>query len=195
MRPIIVFNRMSLDGFFAGPKGEIDWFIRDPDLEAALHRGVGDSEPAPSGEPAGLIAGRVTYQLFESVWPRMANDRSAPEPMRHTGREMNAMTKYVFSTTLENVTWENSVLLRGNLPEEVHNLRESNGSAILIFGSGTVVQQLAGAGLIDQYWLAVTPVVLGTGKPLFHGTPRQTLKLLSSQAFPTGNVLLHFRAR
>jgi dihydrofolate reductase len=194
MRPIIVFNRISLDGFFAGPNGEIDWFIRDPDLDAALHRGVGGSEPASSGQPAGLIAGRVTYQLFESVWPKMASDPSAPEPMKQTGREMNEMTKYVFSTTLQELTWENSVLLRGNLAEEVRSLRENDGSPILIFGSGTIVQQLAAAGLIDEYWLAVTPVVLGAGKPLFAGTPRQSLKLLGSQVFSSGNVLLHYRA-
>jgi dihydrofolate reductase len=184
MRQIIVFNRISLDGFFAGPNGEIDWFIRDADLDAAIH-GAGSSDM--------LLMGRLTYQMFEAVWPKMAADPNAPRELRDTGQELNEMTKVVFSRTLKAVTWVNSRLLPGDVADEARKLKEGDGSAILIFGSGSIVQQLAPEGLIDEYYLAVTPVILGAGKAMFAGVGRQNLKRVDSQAFASGNVLLHYR--
>lgn len=184
MRQVIVFNRISLDGYFAGPHGEIDWFIRDADLDKAIH-GAGRADM--------LLAGRVTYQLFESVWPKMAADPNAPKDMQATGRELNEMTKVVFSTTLKDVTWENSRLLRRNVAQEVSQIKQGSGSSILIFGSGTIVQQLTAAGLIDEYFLAVTPVILGAGKPMFAGAGHVSLKLVDTQSFASGNVLLQYR--
>jgi dihydrofolate reductase len=184
MRKIIMLNRVSLDGFFAGPKGEIDWFIPDPELDKAVH-GVGRADTT--------LFGRVTYQMFESVWPRMAADPNAPEDMRRTGIEINQMTKVVFSKTLKQVTWENSQLFKGNVVEEVSKLKQGNGLDMMIFGSGTIVQQLTDAGLIDEYLFVVTPVVLGKGKPLFEGVKRTDLELVQTKGFASGNVLLHFR--
>lgn len=184
MRQIVVFNRISLDGFFAGPNGEIDWFIRDADLDKAIH-GTGRSDM--------LLMGRLTYQMFEAVWPKMAADPNAPKELQDTGRELNEMTKVVFSRTLKEASWVNSRLLPGGLADEARRLREGDGPTILIFGSGSLIQQLALAGLIDEYFLALTPVVLGAGKSMFTGVDRLSLKLVDSQAFASGNVLLHYR--
>lgn len=184
MRKVIMFNRVSLDGFFAGPKGEINWFVVDPEVDKAAHE---------MAQADTILFGRVTYQLFESVWPKVAVDPNAPKEVRIIANEVNEMTKVVFSTTLKEVTWENSKLFKGNLVEEVWNLKQGNGPDMLIFGSGTIVQQLAGEGLIDEYLILVTPVILGTGKLLFKDVKKFNLELLETRDFNSGNVLLHYR--
>ena len=107
--------------------------------------------------------------------------------------ELNQMNKVVFSRTLKEVTWENSRLVKGDIAKEVRALKQGNGSGILTFGSGTIIQQLANAGLIDEYLLIVTPVVLGAGKPMFKDVRKNDLKLVASQSFDSGNVLLHYK--
>jgi dihydrofolate reductase len=183
LRKLVMFNRVSLDGFYAGPNGSIDWFIRDSEVDRALRQGAKSDT---------LVLGRVTYQLFENVWPRMAADPNAPEEARSTGKELNQMTKVVFSRTLKEVTWENSKLVSGDISQEVRTLKQGPGSDILIFGSGSLVQQLAPEGLIDDYFMLITPLILGTGKSLFEGVKNINLKLLESRSFETGNVLLHY---
>ena len=88
--------------------------------------------------------------------------------------------------------WENSRLLHGNLTEEVERLKQGEGTSILVFGSGTIVQQLTDAGLIDEYFIAVTPVVLGKGKQLFREVQKRNLQLKQSRQFESGNVLLRY---
>jgi dihydrofolate reductase len=115
--------------------------------------------------------------------------------MRALAREVQEMTKVVISDELEGVAWENSRLICDNLVEEVRKLKEGEGTDIAIFGSGSVVQQLANAGLIDEYLIAVTPVVLGEGKPLFKNVGKSSLNLLETRDFPSGNVLLRYQPR
>jgi dihydrofolate reductase len=184
MRKVLMFNRVSLDGFFAGPNGEIDWFVMDPEVDKAAHEMM---------QPDTILFGRVTYQLFESYWPHVATDPAAPKEARILANELHQMTKVVFSKTLKEVTWENSKLVTGDVTQEVRKLRQGNGPDIVIFGSGTLVQQLAGEGLIDEYLILVTPVILGTGKFLLKDVQKFTLELLEARDFHSGNVLLHYR--
>ena len=184
MRKIVMFNRVSVDGFFAGPKGEIDWFVMDNEVDKATHEMM---------QPDTVLLGRVTYELLESYWPNVANDPGVSEEVRTIGNELNQMTKLVFSKTLNKVTWENSKLVKGNIIEEVRKLKQGEGADIVIFGSGTIVQQLSDEGLIDEYLFAVTPVILGTGKPLFKDIKKLNLELLKARNFKSGNVLLHYR--
>lgn len=183
-----MFNRVSVDGFFAGPNGEIDWFIADHELDRALH----EMRQPNAALPDMVLLGRVTYQLFESVWPKVAADPEAPREARAIADELNQMTKVVFSKTLKEVTWENTRLVKGNVAEEVSRLKQEKGSDILIFGSGTIVRQLTAEGLIDEYLFAVTPVILGIGKPLFKDVKKSNLKLLETRSFKSGNVLLRY---
>jgi dihydrofolate reductase len=191
MRRVIMFNRVSVDGFFAGPKGEIDWFVADSELDRALHE---MGQPG-TVSPGTVLLGRVTYQLFESIWPKAAADPKAPKEARITADELNRMTKVVFSKTLKEVSWENTRLVSGDVAKEVIRLKQEKGSDILIFGSGTIVQQLTDAGLIDEYLLAVTPVILGDGKLLFKGVKKLGLEPLDTRSFKSGNVLLHYKIR
>jgi dihydrofolate reductase len=193
MRRIVMINWVSIDGFFAGPNGEIDWMLRDPEVDKALREPVpGDSGTQSQGSDT-MLLGNVTYTLFENSWPQIAKDPNAPEAMHKMADEVNRMTKLVFSKTRPEVTWENSKLFHGNLIEEVKKLKQDDGMDILIFGSGTIVQQLANEGLIDEYLIIVTPVVLGKGKLLFKDVNRLDLHLLQARHFRSGNVLLRYR--
>jgi dihydrofolate reductase len=185
-----MINWISVDGFFAGPNGEIDWILRDPEVDKALHEPRPD-QPASAG-PNTMLLGNTTYTLFENSWPQIANDPNAPEELHTLADEVISMTKIVFSQTRPEVTWENSKLYHGNLLEEVKQLKQGEGTTIIVFGSGTLVQQLSNAGLIDEYFLAVTPVVLGKGKPLFQNVKKLNLRLLESRPFKSGNVLLRY---
>lgn len=184
MKQIVMLNRVSLDGFFAGPNGEIDWFIHDPAVDKAAHEFGGADT---------VLFGRVTYQMFEAHWPAVGRDPNAPKEARATAEELRQMTKVVFSKTMKGVTWENSRLAHNPVVEEVKQLRQAAGSALITFGSGTIVQQLANKGLIDDYFLVVTPVILGQGKPLFKDVQKLNLKLVESRGFASGNVLLHYK--
>ena len=139
-----------------------------------------------------MLLGNVTYTMFENSWPQMAKDPNAPEAMHKMADEVNRMNKVVFSRSRKEAPWENSRLLHGNLIEEVEALKQGDGTSILIFGSGTIVQQLTDAGLIDEYFIAVTPVVLGKGKQLFRDVQKRDLQLKESRQFESGNVLLRY---
>jgi dihydrofolate reductase len=190
MRSVVMINWVSIDGLFAGPNGEIDWILRDPEVDKAL-RGpkAGETESADSDI---MLLGNVTYTMFENFWPSIAGDSNAPEELHKMADEVTRMTKLVFSRTRKQVTWKNSKIINGNLVGEVQKLKQGKGTPILIFGSGTIVQQLTDAGLIDEYFLAVTPVVLGKGKPLFQDAKKRTLKLVEVRYFDSGNVLLRY---
>jgi dihydrofolate reductase len=192
MRRIVMINWVSIDGYFAGPHGEIDWVIRDPEVDQAIREPAPGQVPAQSSGPGTMLLGNVTYTLFENSWPPIAKDPNAPESLRKMADEVTRMTKLVFSRTRQQVSWENSKLFHGDLIEEVQKLKQADGTDVIIFGSGTIVQQLSNEGLIDEYLMIVTPVVLGKGKPLFQDVKRLNLRLLDSRHFPSGNVVLRY---
>lgn len=186
MRKITLFNRISLDGFYASPDGGIDWFVQDSGLDKYV---MGSGSPGPGA----VLLGRITYQMFESVWPHVARDPNAPAEAKQMADSLNRITKVVFSNTLKELTWENSMLLQGDAAEQVSKMKQENGSDMIIFGSGSIVQPLASAGLIDEYLLIVTPVILGAGKSMFEDVKKTGLKLVEEKAFSTGNVLLTYQ--
>ena len=192
MRRIVMINWLSVDGFFAGPNGEIDWMVRDLEVDKALHEPRPDQALPESAGSDTMLLGNVTYTMFENSWPQIAEDPNAPEELHKLADEVIQMTKIVFSRTRKEVTWENSKLFNGNLIEEVKKLKQGKGAPIIVFGSGSIVQQLTDAGLIDEYLITVTPVVLGKGKPLFKDVRKLNLSLLEARSFKSGNVLLRY---
>lgn len=190
MRKIAVMNRISVDGYFASNNEAtfgMDWFVQDPEVDVAVRAG--------DGKVDGLIMGKTTYLGFERGWVPILNDPDAPEALKAVAQELTAMHKYVFSGSLEEAAWANSTLYRDRLPERVRQLKEGPGDDILIFGSGSIVQQLANANLIDEYLLILTPVVAGEGKLQFRDVRPFDLKLLRAQSFASGNVLLHYAVK
>ena len=186
MRTLKMLNWLSVDGLFAGPHGEREWVVDDPEVPQAAHALI-HADTA--------VFGRVTYEEFASYWPFVLSNPDASPEARMMATELGQMTKVVCSTTLQAVTWENSRLVREHIAEEVRHLKGGEGADIVLFGSGTLVRQLAAAGLIDEYVIVLTPVVLGAGQALFEKSTHRTLELLTAQAFPSGTVLLHYRDR
>ncbi len=182
MRTLFMFNMMTLDGFFAGPHQELDWHNVDEEFnEFAI---------AQLDEIGAILFGRVTYQFMASYWPTELAKNDDPI----VAEKMNALPKIVFSRTLETVDWNNSVLIRENIAEEVSKLKQQPGKDLAIFGSGDLVSALANLSLIDEYRVIVNPVLLGNGKPLFKdiGT-RLNLKHVRTTTFRSGNVLLCYQ--
>jgi dihydrofolate reductase len=186
MRRVIVWNLASLDGFMAGPNGEIDWFTDIADKEFNAY----SVDNIKRGRVDTLLFGRVTYQLMESYWPAASPDQEDPAIIE----AMNNYRKVVFSKTLKSVDWKNSLLVKGNAADEVAKLKQQPGRDMMIFGSGGLVTALAPKGLIDDYRIFIVPVVLGSGKPLFENIrERLHLKLLEAKTFNTGLVALWYQ--
>ena len=180
MRKVILFNMVTLDGFFAGPNGEIDWHNVGEEFNAFAIDQLNSA--------GGLIFGRVTYQLMAGYWPTAVDDLVV-------AGKMNALPKFVFSRTLDEVAWSNTTLVKGSVPEEVSKLKQQPGNDLLFFGSADLAATFIQNHLIDEFRLMVNPVVLGNGKPLFKGVEdRLDLKLLRTRAFRNGNVLLYYDA-
>jgi dihydrofolate reductase len=180
LRKIIVQEMVSVDGFFAGPAGEIDWFVWDDTLR--------DLSIATLNEVDMLLFGRVTYEMMAAYWPGATGDDPA------IVRAMNTLPKMVFSRSLERADWNNTRVVREVIPAEIVTMKQEPGKDMAVYGSGILVSALARAGLIDEYRLIVNPVVLGRGKPLFQGfAERLSLVLLQATPLGSGNVLLRYR--
>jgi dihydrofolate reductase len=182
MTKLVVYNAMSLDGYFTDAAGDMSWAHKqDPEWQAYV------SENASGGGQ--LLFGRLTYELMASFWPTPL----AAQSNRIVVERMNSMRKFVFSRTLDSVSWNNTTLLKGDLTTEVRKLKQEPGPNLVIMGSGSVVAQLADAGLIDEYRIVLNPLAVGSGRTLFEGVKRRLpMKLTKSRAFGNGNIVLSY---
>ena len=179
MRKLIVFNLLTLDGYFAGRGGDISWHNVDEEFqELAI-------QASNSGNT--LLFGRVTYELMKSYWP--TQEALKNDPVVAAG--MNKAEKIVFSRSLDKVDWSNTRLVKADMLSEVRKLKKLSGKDLTVLGSGSIVSQLAQNGLIDEYDIVLSPVALGKGKTMFEGLKeRLKLHLIRSRTFGNGNVLL-----
>ena len=180
MRRLIAFEQISVDGFFVDAKGDMSW-AHKYDQEW--------SEFAASNakREAALLFGRVTYELMVRFWPTPAAREQAPD----VAEGMNNSPKFVFSRKLDKVDWKNTTLVKSDPVEQVRKMKSESGPVLVIMGSGMIVSQLAGAGLIDEFQMVVNPIVLGRGRTLFEGVKdRIDLKCTKTRAFGNGNVLV-----
>jgi dihydrofolate reductase len=197
-RRIVMFNRVTADGYFAAVDGSLDWVVQDE----ALDKDAASSSASPGAGT--ILFGRRTYEMFEGFWRQFDGDGSVAVPNPHapegSSRELRAMadfingaTKVVFSKTLNGVTWRNSRLLRTFDPHEIEAMKSEPGRDILVFGSGSVVSQLTGHGLIDEYQFVVNPILIGSGRPLLGDSSAiSRLNLVEAKAYPSGNVKLRY---
>jgi dihydrofolate reductase len=183
MAKLVVFNSVTLDGYFSGPNGDISWAKTRQDPEWT-------SFVADNAKGGGLlIFGRVTYELMKSYWPTPEARKDNPV----VAERMNNLPKVVFSKTLDSATWNNTKLVRGNLSAEIRRMKEESAEDMAIMGSGTIVSQLTNEGLIDEYQIVLTPVVLGEGRTMFDGIKDNlTFKLIKSRTFGNGNAFLRY---
>ena len=185
MRKVISLMHISLDGFAAGPNGELEWARVDEEMYGYVADLLRTVDTA--------LYGRVTYQMMESYWPTVPADPASTESDRQHAEWVEKVRKIVVSRTLARVTWNNTLLVQENIGEEIARLKRQPGEDIMIFGSPSIVHLLTPLGLIDEYRLTINPVVLGRGIPLFNGVQEPLhLKLLESRTFQAGVVGLHY---
>ena len=198
MRKIIAITQVTLDGIMQAPGGPEE----DP-TSGFTHGGWGrpyndDVMGREMGEamakPGDMLFGRRTWQDFISIWGRSTDGNPF-------STHMNAATKYVVSTTLEDAggvvdAWQNSVLLRGNATDTVAELKAQPGQGLAVIGSASLVRSLHAAGLIDRYTLLIHPLTLGSGARLFEGpAPLTELELTSSVTTTKGVIIAQYTRR
>jgi dihydrofolate reductase len=182
MRKLIMFNLITLDGFFEGLNREIDWHSVDEEFN--------DYSIQQLNQVDTILFGRVTYQMMASYWPTKEAIRDDPI----VAGLMNNSPKIVFSNIMQSADWQNTSLIRGDAVEAILKLKQLPGKDLVIFGSGKLTSSLASIGLIDEYRLIVNPIILGGGNPLFRELKgRLHLKLINSKVFKNGNVLLCYQ--
>lgn len=182
MPRLVVYNSMSLDGFFTDARGDMSWAHKqDPEWQAFVR------ENASGGGQ--LLFGRKTYELMAGFWSTPAAMQSNPV----VAERLNALPKFVCSRTLARASWNNTTLLQGDLAAEIRKLKQQAGADIVVMGSGSVVAQLTEAGLVDEYQIVLNPLVVGAGRTLFEGVQRKLpMKLAKSRPFANGNVVLFY---
>jgi dihydrofolate reductase len=176
----MVFNSVSIDGYFTDANGDMSWAHKNADDEEFQKF---TSENA-SGD-ASLLFGRKTYEMMKSFWPTPEAKKQMPK----VAEGMNHSEKIVFSKSLKDPGWENARVISGDVVGEVKELKASKGPGIVIMGSGTIISQLAPSGLIDALHIIVVPVVVGAGRTMFEGDPQMWWKLASTRTFKNGRIL------
>lgn len=176
---------MSLDGFVAGPNGEMDWIKVDQEIFDHVGKRISKGNTA--------LYGRITYQMMESYWPTAADQPNASKHDIEHSQWYSTVHKLVLSNTLDESNLTNTTIISNNLAERINEIKQQEGEDILVFGSPTATHSLIQLQLIDGYWLFVNPVILGQGIPLFANIKDPIkLKLLSTHAFPCGVTELNY---
>jgi len=187
MRNLISFMHISLDGFVAGPNGEMNWIKVDQEIFDHVGKRIGKGDTA--------MYGRVTYQMMESYWPEAGKKPGASTHDIEHSEWYSKVHKIVLSKTLEDAPMTNTEIIRDNLAEKINKIKQNDGEDILVFGSPTATHSLIDLDLIDGYWLFVNPVILGQGIPLFTGIKdKKKLQLLSTRPFTSGVTELNYIA-
>lgn len=185
MRKIISFMHLSLDGFVAGPNGEMNWIKVDEEIFEHVGKRIQEGDTA--------LYGRVTYEMMESYWPTAADKPNATAHDIHHSAWYKQVHKIVLSKTLEEAGLTNTTIISENLVDSLNEIKQQPGEDILLFGSPKATHALMQQNLIDGYWLFVNPIILGQGIPLFADFKEQTkLKLLSTRPFTSGVTELNY---
>jgi dihydrofolate reductase len=185
MGNLISFVHISLDGFVAGPNGEMNWIKVDDELFDHVEKRIGSTQTA--------LYGRVTYQMMESYWPTAADKPGASSHDINHSKWYKSAHKVVLSRTMKNTALNNTTIISDNITDHIDELRKQHGADILVFGSPTATHALMELDLIDGYWLFVNPVILGEGIPLFKNIKQKIkLNLVSTRQFKSGVTELNY---
>ena len=158
MRKIISFMHISLDGFVAGPNGEMNWIKVDEEIFDHVGKRISEGDTA--------LYGRVTYQMMEGYWPTAADKPNASKHDIEHSKWYSKVHKVVLSKTMKQGS-TNTTIISDNLSDRINEIKLQAGPEILLFGSPTATHSLIQLNLIDGYWLFVNPIILGRGIPLF----------------------------
>src|SRR6187402_788869 len=184
MRKIISFMHISLDGFVAGPNGEMDWIKVDQEIFDHVGKRISEGDTA--------LYGRVTYEMMESYWPTAADKPAASKHDIEHSKWYSNVHKVVLSTTMKEGS-ANTKVISDNLSDSINEIKKSGDKEILLFGSPRATHSLMKLNLIDGYWLFVNPIILGQGIPLFVDIKDKIkLQLLNTRQFTCGVTELNY---
>jgi dihydrofolate reductase len=182
VRILASFIFTSLDGFYEGRNGELDWPVIDEEFN--------DFALCQLDEADTLVFGRATYEHMAAYWP---TDHAKANDSAITSR-MNDKEKVVFSSTLTRASWSGTTLVRGEATEHVRTMTAAAGKELLVLGSAHLTADLAQAGVLDELRVMVCPIVLGQGRSLFEDLRKPVpLSLLRVRRFSSGNLVLTYR--
>lgn len=185
MRKIISFMHLSLDGFVAGPNGEMDWIKVDQEIFDYVGQRISEGDTA--------LYGRVTYQMMESYWPTAADKPTATKHDIEHSKWYSKVHKVVLSKTMGNAELNNTTIISDRLSDNINKIKQQAGEDILLFGSPSATHSLMQLNLIDGYWLFVNPIILGQGIPLFANiNDKIKLDLLTTRQFTCGVTELNY---
>ena len=185
MRKIISFMHISLDGFVAGPGGEMNWIKINEEIFDHVGKRISKGDTS--------LYGRVTFQMMENYWPTAADKPNATKHDIEHSKWYDKVKKIVLSKTLKDEDFTNTEIISDNLSERINEIRKTDGEDILLFGSPTATHSLIQLNLIDGYWLFVNPIILGQGIPLFKDIKDKIkLNLLSTHQFKCGVTELNY---
>ncbi|MDB5157260.1 MAG: dihydrofolate reductase [Mucilaginibacter sp.] len=184
MRRIIISMNITVDGFMAGPDGELDWHLQNwtNDMSQVLAEQLNKADT--------ILLGRNTYSAMASYWPAVSTAFSLSRDDLAYAEMMNSYRKVVCSTTLNDLPWANSQVIKKNIHREIVKLKQQPGKDIIVYGSYKLVQYLIKHNLADQYLLWLYPISIGRGIALFKN--KQTLKLLQSNPLSSGVIILKY---
>ncbi|WP_276132721.1 dihydrofolate reductase family protein [Polluticoccus soli] len=185
MRKVISFMHISLDGFVAGPNGEMDWIKADEEIFDHVGKRIGETDTA--------LYGRKTYEMMEGYWPTAADKPNATKHDMEHSKWYKNVHKVVLSKTMKGAELPNTTIISDNLADRINEIKQKPGTEILLFGSPTATHSLIQLGLIDGYWLFVNPIVLGQGIPLFTDIKDKIkLNLVTTRPFTCGVTELNY---
>lgn len=178
----------SLDGFVAGPNGEMHWIT----IEDAIF----DFVATMTDKADTALYGRVTYDMMQGYWPTAADQPNASKHDKEHSAWYKKVSKIVLSRTLSEKGLDNTTVISDNLAENINKIKKQDGKNMLIFGSPAASHSLLHLGLVDEFWLFVNPILLGHGIPLFKDVAEVTkLKLIETKIFSCGVIALHYEAK
>lgn len=185
MRKIISFVHISLDGFIAGPNGEMNWIKVDEEIFDHVGKRIGETDTA--------LYGRKTYEMMEGYWPTAGDEPDASKHDKEHSAWYKHAHKVVLSTTMKDASLANTTIISDNLTDSINKIKQQPGREILLFGSPTATHALMQQGLIDGFWLFVNPIVLGQGIPLFTDIKdKMKLNLVTTRPFTSGVTELNY---
>ncbi|QTH45288.1 dihydrofolate reductase [Cohnella sp. LGH] len=185
MRKLVLFMHVSLDGYALDSNGGLDWIPYNEELENYAEEVVAEVDSP--------VYGRTTYQMMESYWPSVLDDPNASRHAMEHAKWLQDVKKIVISGTMDKAKWNNTLLVKDKVAEEIKALKEQPGKNLVIFGSSGAANTLFELSLIDEYLLTICPVILGSGKSIFGGgVEKIRLKLLSSRTLKSGIIATRY---
>jgi dihydrofolate reductase len=188
MRKLKLQVQISVDGFIAGPNGEMDWM--EWNWDEALKKYVADlTEPVDC-----IVLGRKLAEGFIPYWSTVA--ANADDPQFAAGKKFTDTHKVVFTKTLDRSLWDNTDIATGNLTDEINKLKNQAGNDIIAYGGATFVSTLIKSALIDEFHLFISPTAIGNGMAIFKELDgRQNLTLIKATSFNCGIVVLNYELK